>query len=94
MLGKATLEEFLEDEKFGDFLGSHVLNVTQQEFVKAIIDYVRENGDIQRADLIEKSPFDAYDMMSLFGQNITFITYLVDTIHGRIMAAQRGRKTL
>lgn len=29
MLGKATLEEFLEDEKFGDFLGSHVLNVTQ-----------------------------------------------------------------
>ena len=44
----------LKNTDFND----NVMNSQQQEFVKCIIDYVRENGDIEMQDLLEKSPFD------------------------------------
>ena len=81
------VEQMAINEKFGAFLSDNVLNSAQQEFVKAIIDYVRENGDIQVEDLIEKSPFDNYDILELFGANIRFITQLVNTMHNSIMVA-------
>ena len=81
------VEQTAINEKFGEFLSDNVMNSAQQEFVKAIIDYVRENGDIQVEDLIEKSPFDNYDILELFGPNIRFITQLVNTMHNRIMVA-------
>ena len=75
------------NEKFGAFLNDNVMNSQQQEFVKAIIDYVRENGDIEASDLIERSPFDNYDILTLFGPNIQYVTSLVNQIHGCIVAA-------
>ena len=75
------IEQSVINEKFGDFLNDNVLNSAQQEFVKAIIDYVRENGDIVAEDLIEKAPFDSYDILSLFGNNITYVTQMVNKIH-------------
>ena len=81
------VEQQVINEKFGDFLNDNVLNSTQQEFVKAIIDYVRENGDIQVEDLLEKAPFDNYDLMGLFGSNIVYITRLVNMMHNSIMVA-------
>lgn len=75
------------NEKFGAFLNDNVMNSQQQEFVKAIIDYVRENGDIEASDLIERSPFDNYDILTLFGPNIQYVTRLVNQIHSCIVAA-------
>ena len=75
------------NEKFGVFLNDNVMNTQQQEFVKAIIDYVRENGDIEASDLIERPPFDTYDILALFGSNIQYVTSLVNQIHGCIVAA-------
>ena len=75
------------NEKFGAFLNDNVMNSQQQEFVKAIIDYVRENGDIEASDLIERSPFDNYDILTLFGPNIQYVTSLVNQIHSCIVAA-------
>ncbi len=80
------IEQSVINEKFGDFLNDNVLNSNQQEFVKAIIDYVRENGDIVADDLIEKAPFDSYDILSLFGNNIIFVTQMVNKIHQSIVA--------
>ena len=74
------------NDKFGAFLNDNVMNSQQQEFVKAIIDYVRENGDIEASDLIERSPFDNYDILTLFGTNIQFLTEIVNQIHGSIVA--------
>ena len=74
------------NEKFGAFLNDNVMNSQQQEFVKAIIDYVRENGDIEVDDLIERSPFDNYDILTLFGPNIQYVRDLVEQIHGCIVA--------
>lgn len=75
------------NEKFGEFLDDNILNSQQQEFVKCIIDYVRENGDIEMQDLLEKSPFDNYDILSLFGSNIVLVRNIVNQFHNSIMAA-------
>ncbi len=75
------------NEKFGKFLNDNVLNSQQQEFIKAIIDYVRENGDIEKKDLLEKSPFDNYDFLTLFKSNIPILIEIVNIMHNSITAA-------
>lgn len=75
------------NEKFGDFLNGNILNAQQQEFVKAIINYVRENGDISKEDLIEKEPFDNYDIISLFGENIAAVLQIINVLHNSIDVA-------
>lgn len=75
------------NEKFGEYLNGNVLNAQQQEFIRAIINYVRENGDISREDLIEKSPFDNYDILALFGDNITSVLTIVGILHDSVNVA-------
>ena len=81
------LDQDTINEKFGEFLNGNILNAQQQEFVKAIINYVRENGDISREDLIEKSPFDKQFVSELFGENISVVIQIVDLIHGCVNVA-------
>ena len=81
------LDQDTINEKFGEFLNGNILNAQQQEFVKAIINYVRENGDIKREDLIEKSPFDKQFVSELFGENISVVIQIVDLIHGCVNVA-------
>lgn len=81
------IEQEVINEKFGEFLSGNTFNSQQQEFVKQIIDYVRENGDIKVEDLLEKSPFDSADIITLFGPSVSIITNIITTIHGSIMAA-------
>jgi type I restriction enzyme R subunit len=75
------------NEKFGEFLDGNTLNAQQQEFVKSIINYVRENGDICKEDLIEKSPFDNYDIITLFGENISSVLKIVSILHDSVNVA-------
>ena len=75
------------NEKFGEFLSGNVLNSQQQEFVKAIIDYVRENGDIRAEDLLEKSPFDSVNIVELFSENTAAVLQIVNMMHDSITAA-------
>lgn len=81
------IEQESINEKFGEFLNGNLLNSSQQEFVKAIVDYVRENGDIKAEDLIEKSPFDNYDIVTLFGNYVPTLLQIVNTMHNSIIAA-------
>lgn len=75
------------NEKFGEFLDGNTLNAQQQEFVKSIINYVRENGDMCKEDLIEKSPFDNYDIIALFGENISSVLKIVSILHDSVNVA-------
>lgn len=75
------------NEKFGEYLDENVLNSQQQEFIREIINYVRENGDIEREDLIEKSPFDNYDILTLFGENIASVLAIVGLLHDSVRVA-------
>ena len=81
------IEQEAINEKFGEFLSGNVFNSQQQEFVKSIIDYVRENGDINVNDLIEKSPFDNYDIITMFGPQAHILRSIVDIMHNSIAAA-------
>ena len=49
--------------------------------------YIRENGDIEKKDLLEKSPFDNYDFLTLFGTNIPILTEIGNNMHNTITAA-------
>ena len=51
------LDQVAVNEKFGQYLTGNVLNANQQEFVKMVINYVRENGEITRNDLVNSYPF-------------------------------------
>ena len=68
-------------------MDGNILNAQQQEFVKSIINYVRENGDISREDLIEKAPFDNYDIITLFGENISSVLKIVSIQHDSVNVA-------
>ena len=81
------IEQDAINEKFGEFLSGNIFNSQQQEFVKSIIDYVRENGDIDVNDLIEKAPFDSYDIISMFGPQAQILRRIVDIMHNSIIAA-------
>lgn len=75
------------NEKFGEYLNENVLNAQQQEFVRTIINYVNENGDIEAEDLLNTSPFDDQDLVELFGDKLKILSYIVNTMHNVVQVA-------
>ena len=75
------------NEKFGQYLSGNQFNSQQQEFVKTIISYVRENGDITKSDLVNNEPFSNYDLNELFGMAIPAIVDIINILHGSILVA-------
>lgn len=75
------------NEKFGEYLNGSVLNSVQQEFVHAVINYVRENGDVKREDMVNTAPFNNYDLTAIFGVKIRDIIKVVDVLHRSITTA-------
>ena len=72
------------NKAFSEYLDENRLSTEQQEFIYSIINYVRENGDVEPRVLIEESPFDHFDIMDLFGNNIPVVTQVVNTLHNCI----------
>jgi len=68
--------------KFSNFISDNQLNSQQQEYVKTIINYVCENGDITREVIANESPFDGFDWLHVFGNNVSVIPKYVDELHG------------
>lgn len=73
-------------ERFSQFLTDNGLNSEQQEYLKTIINYVCENGDITTDVLINESPFDSFDWQTVFDDNVAFIPQYVNVIHNVIVA--------
>ena len=80
------LDQDAVNKKFGEFLDSNVLTSQQQEFVKAIIDYVRANGNISKEDLF-KDPFADYNVADLFGDKLPVVINIISTLQGAVVAA-------
>jgi type I restriction enzyme R subunit len=74
------------NEKFGIYLNDNTFNSYQQEFVLTIINYVRENGDIEVGDMVNKEPFNNYDIVEMFGTNLTIVKDIVNTLHTSVIA--------
>ncbi|MCR5313970.1 MAG: helicase, partial [Bacteroidaceae bacterium] len=73
-------------KKFVDFLKSSTLNARQEEYLKNIISYVCENGDIAPETLITTSPFCDYDIFDTFSSNPASIGQYVRMLHEVIEA--------
>lgn len=80
------LDQDAVNKKFGEFLNSNMLTSQQQEFVKAIIDYVRANGNISKEDLF-KDPFADYNVADLFGDKLPVVINIITTLQGAVVAA-------
>lgn len=75
------------NEKFSEYLSGNTFNLQQQEFVKMIINYVRENGDIEVSDMVNSEPFDEYDLNSMFGEYLPRVVSIINMLHGAVVAA-------
>lgn len=73
------------NEKFGEYLNGNTLNSQQQEFVRTIINYVRENGDVEVSDLVNTEPFNNYDLAEIFGAYLTRVVSIVGVLHNSIV---------
>ena len=80
------LEQSAINEKFGEFLSGNILNPEQQEFVKNIIDYVQENGNIELSDILHTEPFSNFDISSLFGEHVGVVKYVINTMNECVAA--------
>ena len=61
------------------------------EYLKTIITYVCENGDITAGTLVNVSPFSEYDWIAIFGQNLVSVRDYVNNLHSIIHPAS-GRR--
>ena len=75
------------NEKFGEYLSGNLLTSQQQEFVRTIINYVRENGDVELSDLVNTEPFNNYDLTEMFGGNLPTIVSVVNILHKSVLLA-------
>lgn len=64
-----------------------MFNSQQQEFIWTIINYVRENGDIEVSDIANVEPFNNFDIVEMFGEMIPKMVDIVNTLHNSIEVA-------
>ena len=55
---------------FSQFIDENDLNSEQEEYLKTIINYVCENGDIEVDTLFNSSPFNDYDAVEVWGTEL------------------------
>jgi len=67
--------------RFSQFLSDVTLNSLQEEYIKSIITYVCDNGDITPNTLMEEEPFAQYEWIDTFGKNFIAVRNYVNEIH-------------
>lgn len=74
------------NEKFGEYLDGNIFNSQQQEFIMTIINYVRENGDIELSDMVNTEPFNNFDLNEMFGVELSKVVWIVNLLHDSVAA--------
>ena len=74
-------------ERFSQFLSDTTLNSLQEEYIKSIITYVCDNGDITPNTLLEEEPFAQYEWIDTFGKNFIAVRNYVNEIHDMVRVA-------
>ena len=75
-------------ERFSHFLSGASLNTMQEEYLKTIITYVCENGDITAGTLVNVSPFSEFDWYAIFGQHLLSVRDYVNNLHSIIIPSE------
>jgi hypothetical protein len=74
-------------ERFSQFLSDTTLNSQQEEYIKSIITYVCNNGDITPNTLVEEEPFAQFEWMDTFGKDFVAVRNYVNEIHDIVRVA-------
>ena len=74
------------NEKFGKYLNTNTFNSQQQEFILTIINYVRENGDIELKNIVNNEPFNNYNITEMFGESLPAVKEIVNVLHLSVVA--------
>jgi len=95
VVGKENLASFIRslvgidqkaiNEKFNEYLNTNILNSRQQEFVKSIITYVQQNGDITSDDIVNNTYFSDIDVEEIFEDKIEIIKDVISKLHECIL---------
>lgn len=70
--------------QFGSMLSSPILTPDQVDYLKQIIQYAKENGNIAFTDLTTVEPFSEIEVVALFGTNIKYVKDLVNGLRNPI----------
>ena len=74
-------------EKFSSFLDeTTTLTAEQEEYLKDIITYVCQNGDITGEIITNRAPFSEYNWAEVYGSKMQYIGQFVRIIHQAIAA--------
>ena len=76
-------------ERFNEFLSGSVLNADQEEFLKDVITYVCENGDIGPETVVNEAPFDER-LMEVFNDKMIPLRRYLENIHSVILPESHG----
>ena len=81
------VDRHLAMERFSQFLSDTTLNSLQEEYIKSIIAYVCDNGDITTSTLMEEEPFAQFEWIDTFGQNFVAVRNYVIELHNIVRVA-------
>ena len=70
--------------RYSKFISVNNLNAMQEEYLKTIITYVCENGDISINTIINESPFCDYEIQDLFGEDAVGVGRYIKDFHDLI----------
>lgn len=73
-------------ERYNQFLSTTVLNVEQEEYLKTIIRYVCENGDITSQTMTNDHPFIDIPWVEVFNADAVNVGRFVSNLHSVIVA--------
>ncbi len=85
------VDRHLAMKRFSQFLSDTTLNSLQEEYIKSIIAYVCDNGDITTSTLMEEEPFAQYEWIDTFGQNFVAVRNYVNELHNIVRVANGER---
>ena len=70
--------------KYRELVNNAELTRMQEEYLRTIIRYVSQNGDIRKEILVNQQPFNSINVAGLFGDKATTLVTYVDMIHNAI----------
>jgi type I restriction enzyme R subunit len=72
---------------FTEYISENTLTADQEEYLKSILDYVCENGDMKIDTLVNEAPFDEINVIELFPGKTQQVAEFVSILHKSITAA-------
>lgn len=74
-------------EKLSLFFSDNNFTSLQEEYLKTIITYVSDHGDISPETIVNEPPFDEFNWSDVFGQELIGVKNYVQNLHEAIVAA-------